>query len=258
MTSEHDYEEWYQKYLGDIESSFDCFPEKSPYTNTPKPFSQRKMVCWCGILVIVFLLVSFLCSYFYESVNLWILNWVSNLSISFSIGLVASIVLLVFTTIKDRNAAFYSDIIPDLERKYQNMHDAYFQYCNYIGIYFRQGRFEDFFDAWHFVSNTSFVILDFLEYLDKILPYHPICFTLTPSDIECAKHAISEADNQLKKECSTDFYVSKETSDACDKAIQPAFTALLILRNLIEEFKQNRYGLLYGTKNTAKIKNLRN
>ena len=47
MTSEHDYEEWYQKYLGDIESVLDYEPERSPYTNTPKPFSQRKMLIWC-------------------------------------------------------------------------------------------------------------------------------------------------------------------------------------------------------------------
>ena len=258
LTSEHDYEEWFQKYLGDVESPLDSIPEESPYTNTPKPFSQRKMIFWCTVLVTLFLLLSFICSYFYERFSFWFLNWISNLSMSFSIGLVASIVLLIFTTIKDRNAAFYSDIIPDLERKYKNMHDAYFQYCNKVSIYFQQERFEDCFDAWHFVSNTSFVILNFLEYLDKILPYRPKCFTFTLSDIEQAELAISDADNQIKKDCSIDFYVSKETLDTCEKAVYPAFTALMILQGLIEEFKQSRYQLQYGKKNVFKIKNLRN
>lgn len=258
LTSEHDYKEWFQKYLGNIESVYDYDPKRSPYSNTPKPFDKKNMMFWCGILIIIFLLISFFCSLFYEYSNFWVLSWFSNISMSFSIGLVASIVLLAFTAIKDRNSAFYADIIPDLEQKYKNMHSAYFQYCNKLSIYFQQGRFEDYYDAWHFVSNTSFVILDFLEYLAKILPYQPKCFTFSLSDIEHTKHDISDADNQLKKECSTDFHVSKETHDACEKATYPAFNALMILQNLIEEFKQNHYELQYGAKNATKIKNLRN
>ena len=63
MTSEHDYEEWYQKYLGDIESVLDYEPERSPYTNTPKPFSQRKMLIWCTVLFffLFWVLFSVLC-----------------------------------------------------------------------------------------------------------------------------------------------------------------------------------------------------
>ena len=257
MTSEHDYEEWFQKYLGNIESIYDYDVKHSPFTNTPKPFSRQKMLIRCGILVIIFLLISFGCSFFYEHFNSWILSWFSNIAMSFSIGLVASIVLLAFTAIKDRNSAFYADIIPNLEQKHENMHSAYFQYCNKLSIYFQQNRFEDCFDAWHFISNTSFVILNFLEYLDKILPYRPKCFTFSRSDIERAKHAISDADNQLRKECSADFHISKETYDACEKATHPAFTALMILQELIEEFKQNLYELQYGKKNIERIHILR-
>lgn len=79
MTSEHDYEEWYQKYLGDIESVLDYEPERSPYTNTPKPFSQRKMLIWCTVLIFLSLLGSFFCSLSYESFHHWILSWFSNI-----------------------------------------------------------------------------------------------------------------------------------------------------------------------------------
>ena len=100
LTSEHDYEEWFQKYLGNIESVYDYDPKRSPYSNTPKPFDKKSMMFWCGILIIIFLLISFFCSLFYEYSNFWILSWFSNISMSFSIGLVASIVLLAFNTIR--------------------------------------------------------------------------------------------------------------------------------------------------------------
>lgn len=257
MTSEHDYEEWYQKYLGDIESVLDYEPERSPYTNTPKPFSQRKMLIWCTVLIFLSLLGSFFCSLSYESFHHWILSWFSNIFLSFSIGLVASIVLLIFTTIKDRNSAFYSDIIPDLERKHQNMQDAYFQYCNKISIYFQQQNFNECYDSWRIASNTSFVILDFLEYLEKVLPYRPKCLTLAQSDIEEAKNNISIANSQIESEYIKDFHISKETADACDKAIFPASTALTAIQALIEEFKQTRYELQYGQKNISKIEELK-
>ena len=56
--------------------------------------------------------------------GLWFFNWISNTFLSLSLGVVASLLIMGYTNARERNVAFYSDIIPVLENRHENMHKA--------------------------------------------------------------------------------------------------------------------------------------
>ena len=64
-------------------------------------------------------------AFLYETTHFWLWNWLSNALLSLSIGLVASIFVMIYTNIRDKNIAFYSEIIPCIETRIKSMRSAY-------------------------------------------------------------------------------------------------------------------------------------
>ena len=80
--------------------------------------------------------------------GLWFFNWISNTFLSLSLGVVASLLIMVYTNARERNVAFYSDIIPVLENRHENMHKAYFDYSLKIDRFFYSHDYEKCYYAW--------------------------------------------------------------------------------------------------------------
>ena len=173
-------------------------------------------------------------------------SWSSNALLSFSIGLIASIFLMLYTNACNRNVGFYSVAIPLLEKRLSDMRKAYFDYTFKIQIRYVAEDYQGCYDAWHVNSNTCFVILDFLRFLKKGFPYTPKSFYITDEELSNAEKTLLEANNRIQKEFFNNKTITAETKDFCIRAVDCGMCGLNMLENLILELKLDLYGMQYG------------
>lgn len=119
--NEHEYEEWFEKYLGDVETLDKQGKEDSPFAYIPKPLRRIRWLVLCIISLVMSAGISLRMAFLYETTHFWLWNWLSNALLSLSIGLVASIFVMIYTNIRDKNIAFYSEIIPCIETRIKSM-----------------------------------------------------------------------------------------------------------------------------------------
>lgn len=244
--SEHAYEEWFDKYLGNIESLDKAHP-KSPLQNMPKPYSPQKWICVNMTSCLLTLAASLLFAYLSVSNdNQWLLNWVSGALLNLSLGLIASFMILAYTNRRDQNTVFYTDIIPLLTQRYADMREAYFDFTFGMSRYEQSGEYEKCYASWHAHSNTCFVILNFIDYLLTIVPFKSRDLTITKTDIENAKEQILSANQLIQTEYFGTQTISKETSQICTDVTYVGMECLQILSMFIEELTLRLYGVKYG------------
>jgi len=244
--TEHEYEAWFDKYLGSVETLDKIDIGKSPLSRIPKPLNRKAWEIIAVMGLIVSLAVSCLLAWLYEITCLWLLNWFNNAFLSLSVGIAASLIIMIYTNAKERNVAFYSDIIPILENRHENMHKAYFDFYFKISIYSRAQKYTECYHAWHANCNACFVILEFLRYLYAVLPFSPKSLTFTLGDIEKATETLSEANEKISKEFFDKNSICQETIDLSYEAISCGAECLYNIEDLIQEFKCNLYGIKYG------------
>lgn len=205
----------------------------------------------CIIGLVASMAISCLFSWIYEMKGLWFFNWISNAFLSLSLGVVASLLIMVYTNARERNVAFYSDIIPVLENRHENMHKAYFDYALKIDRFYYSHDYEKCYYAWHANCNTCLVILDFLRYLHTVLPFRPKSLTSSLEKIEKAKDNLTEANEKISKEYFAHNTISEETEKICRQASDCGLVCLYEIENLIQELKCNLYGIKYGKASKA-------
>jgi hypothetical protein len=249
--TEVEYEAWFDKYLGNVESLDKVDIDKSPLSRIPKPLKRKKWIIVAVFGLLICLVGSCLLSWVYEITCFWLWNWISNALLSFSLGIVASLLIMIYTNAKERNVAFYSDIIPILEDRCENMRKAYFSCFFKVDRYFSAKDYNKCFDAWHANCNTCFVILDFLRYLHAVLPFQPKSLTASLNDIEKAIDVLSEANQRISREFFDSNEIRRETLDFCRRTTEYGHRGLLIVENMIQEFKCNLYGIKYGKASKA-------
>lgn len=247
--TEKEYHEWFNKYLSDVESLSSAKAEESLFVNAPKPTRDTFWKWTIGLSMIAFAVLSALFYWLDKAYDLWVLGWLSGITANFSIGLVASLFLLLYTGNRERNILFYTDALPILEKRIENMHKAYFDYVNHIRPYWQNGEYQECYSAWHCTSNCCFVILNYLLYLEKVLPFRPQSFDFTTEEIEDEKNKISEADNTLQKEFFSKDIISENTVVSCENAATSGFAGLMRLEDLKTELRQNMYRTKYHRKN---------
>lgn len=187
----------------------------------------------------------------YEINGLWVFNWISNTFLSLSLGVVASLIIMVYTNVRERNIAFYSDIIPILETRHANMHKAYFDYALKVDRFYHSKDYEKCYNAWHINCNTCFVILEFLRYIHAVLPFSPKSLTFSLEKIEKAKNSLSEADEKISREFFDQNIISAETEKVCYQILDCGLAGLYEIEELIQELKCNLYGIKYGKASKA-------
>ena len=245
--NEHEYKEWFSKYLGDIESLNN--PDiQSPLQNCPKPFNAKKWLLINSISLVLTLGVSLFFGYVDAINSYWIYSWISNALLNLSFGLIVSLFILIFTNQRDKNISFYNDIIPLLQQKYKNMHTAYYQYYFKIDRNFHKNDFQECYNAWHINSNTCFVIINFFEYLLKVLPFKPKSFSFNNEQLEEAKNIILEANNHCQEEFFSDKIISQDVLKECIVAVNIGGDLLSILQSFVQELEQILYQIKYNKK----------
>ena len=89
--TEHEYEEWFNKYLGEVESLHSDSSKQGVLSFIPRKLHRWRWIAGCLLALIILTVLSVYLARCYELSNFWLLSWISNVLLSFSIGLIASI-----------------------------------------------------------------------------------------------------------------------------------------------------------------------
>ena len=244
--SEAEYEEWFDKYLGDVES-LNNPNQNSCLLNIPKPFNKEKWFYINGILLLITITSSFTLAFVFEYYKIWIIEWTSNALLNLSLGLIASFIIFTYTNHLNRNIAFYTDVLPLLRTRYENMNKAFYDFVFQISI--TQLDYELLYEAWHANSNTCYVIISFFQYLLEVLPFKPKCFKgLTNEKLELKKKEIREVSEEVTEEYYKYNRISGELIERCRKANRSGFKLLIIFPELIEELEQKYFSIKYANR----------
>lgn len=246
--NEHEYEEWFGKYLGDVETLDKQGKEDSPFAYIPKPLRRIRWLVLCIISLVMSAGISLRMAFLYETTHFWLWNWLSNALLSLSIGLVASIFVMIYTNIRDKNIAFYSEIIPCIETRIKSMRSAYFAYAFKIQKAYRKQDYSACYEAWHINSNTCFVILDHILFLRTVLPSDFRNLLPDGTEIETTKNKILDTNEKIQREFFHTQFISKDTVDECLNTSYCGAIALQRLEHLLAAIRRSLYGLKYNMK----------
>lgn len=115
--------EWREKYLSEIDT-ITTNKLVTPLSNMPKIYKHSFWVV-LNIAVMCFcVLLSFLFALLYDTYQLWYFAWLDGLFLNLSIGLVASLYLLLSSNQKDKNVLFYSENLDLMNLQYDKLMEA--------------------------------------------------------------------------------------------------------------------------------------
>ncbi len=249
--TEREYETWFDENLKGIES-LRSKNDHSPFLNIPRPFHRKSWLIVNITLLSICLIGSYILGYLENAYPNWNLLWFSNALLNLSIGLAASLVILTFSNHRERNIAFYSDVIPLLKQRYDKLKTAHSEYMLKIDRARHAKDYVDCFNAWHIQSNTAMVIIGFFEYLRKSFPYTPKCFKGVDFDLELEREKILNLNNTVFSEYNDLKIISDETINECINSLFINDKLLILIEELIEELESELFVIKYGSSILAK------
>lgn len=161
---EKTYEKWFDDNLGEVESK-NTAGDESPLRYQPR--LHRNWV-WILLLAIIMIASAVISYFIYE-----IAEWVSSLLLSISTGMLASIILMLFTTSRDKFIQYNDEIIPLLEYRHEKIYKALYFPMVRLQIARQRYDIDEYFDLHKLLANTQCVATDFIEYLNETLRYKP-------------------------------------------------------------------------------------
>ena len=246
--NEHNYEQWFEMYLGNIESPYSSDFEQSIFKNTPKPL-KKKIWLWTMLISLVILIIlSLIFSYLYSINNHWYCDWISNALLNFLIGIVSSILILIYTNSAEKNISFYSDIIPLLEERLSKMKAAYYDCVFYPEIKYKEGNMKGCFDEWHKLVNTCTVILNFITFISKCSPEYKKRLNIDIDKLNKYSQDLSEANEKILKEFYATEKIDFNTLEEGLKITHCGNRGLSEIENMILKMKQELYRNKYAPK----------
>ena len=162
METEAEYEKWFDEKLGNFESIYSD-SEKTIFDYCPKRFNLKYWLSGLIILTIIFMILAFI---FYKME----LNYLFNISLSISTGLIVNLIFLIITNAKERYINYYSSIIPILQKRRNQLSDAYHECWLQMSIAYQQNDKDKWYKYWHRLINMSCVAIDFHNFLIEKLP----------------------------------------------------------------------------------------
>lgn len=252
--TEHEYEDWFAKYLGDVES-LDSLDNNSCLQNIPKPFKRKKWIITNVICLAFTLVLSLFFAFLFEKFDFWLYDWANTALQSIFFGLVISIFFFIFTNQRDRNIAFYSDVIPLLRKRYNDMYEAYFQYTFEIQISRQKDDMESVYEAWHINSNTCFVIIGFFQYLFEVLPFIPKSFSsagISNEILDKLSKNILDLNNKVQTEYFKDKRIHHDILKKCESTLRTGSSLLSSLDSFILELEQQYFSMKYAKRKATK------
>ena len=246
--NEHEYEQWFEMYLGDVESPYSEYSELSPFKNIPKPLKKKIWLWVLLISLIILILSSLLFSFLYSICNHWYLDWISNALLSFLIGIVSSVLILIYTNSAEKNISFYSDVIPLLEERYSKMSAAYYDCALYPNIRYGENNMQGCFNEWHKLINTCTVILDFIKFLSECSPEYKNRLSIDIDTLNRYSQELSEANEKISKEFYSINEINHNTLEDGLKITYCGSLGLSAIENMIVKMKQELYRNKYTPK----------
>lgn len=247
--TEDEYKEWFIALLGDIES-LDKVKQNSPFANVPKPFDSRRWYIVNGLSLLICLVLSMVFAYLNSAFDKWYFSWLENATLSISLGLLVSLVIFIFTNLRERNVVYYTDIIPLLKDRYDRLHKAYYEHIFKLSIYFQKLEYQNYYDAWYAHVNVCFKLIEFYEYLLEVFPYKPKSFHYTKQALKNITNQLLETNNRCQSEFFSTKIISKELYDECYASLIKPDGILADIEALIVELEQKLYVLKYSMKKT--------
>ncbi|MCH5260772.1 MAG: hypothetical protein J1F18_13500 [Lachnospiraceae bacterium] len=252
--TEHEYEEWFEENLSEIESLDKADISNSPFAYVPRPLRRKRWLIFGIIGLVISLGTSFGLSLLYETADFWIWNWLSNAFLSLAFGLIASLIILSYTNLRDKNVAFYSDIIPKMEKRIDKMHDAYRAYAFKLDREYRKKDYKSCYEAWHIHSNTCFVIIGYLRFLNTVLSSELKSALPSEDDLQKADDRLLAANQKIQQEFFSQETICEETANECVQATEYGMYALSCLEQLLITIKNSLYGLKYNKNRNKTLK----
>ena len=240
--SESDYKEWFDKHLSKVEST-SMGDRNSLLFHIPKPFRAKKWIAINVALLILGIAGSLSFEFAYQALNCWHFRWVSNALLNISMGLGASLFIILLTRRRDNNIAFYTNLLPILRERKKSMYDAYFEYCFKLQRW--QNDIVKFDEAWRANFNTCLTILNFFEVILSGFPYMPKALNGIDNEmIRAHINELLETDNKYTR-IRNQNSVDKQLMDECYYAAGIGSSLLRVLDDLIKELECDLYSMRY-------------
>ena len=245
--------EWNEKYLSGIESISNRHLI-TPLKNIPKKY---KVSFWKKLITSV-LVGSVLFSFGFAALNhayeCWLYEWFSNLFLNLSLGMIASLILLLYTDRKEKNINFYEKNLELLKNRYEQLHNAFSASFGVIRKDISFNRMKEATDDAFNSFECFFCTINFFEFLFKALDYIPKQFgDITKEKIEKAKKDSIELYQELESKIDSDGNLSIEDLSRVERNGDIIFSLLNNFRLWIDMTEDNLYGTMY--RKTKKEKN---
>ena len=244
LMNENEYEKWYDDYLRDIESPYSINDFDSPFVHAPTPVNKTRWFLCLGITLVGTIIISGICFSTYGKSGGWSWSWLGNATLSLAIGVIASLIIMAYSSQRDKNISFYSTILPDMQRKYWNMRKAFDGCIVRMVENTKQKDYLAYYQAWEMSTIACHVILGYLEHLVKALPFTPDSLSkINVNTIKEVHDEIKAIRSQIDKEFSVTGDMTAEMRAECQKTLSYGNKALNIIFDLLLEFNCNLYSL---------------
>ncbi len=246
--NEKELAQWQEKYFSNIETlTHTDRLYKSPILNSPHTYRGNIVIFILIISAISFIGLSAL---FYFILNI---DWLSNLSIGIGTGLISSIILLIFTQLKDKNINYSAIMLETLK----NRHDSLLEALNYDfateSIALQNKNFDMFYDCYIRFNCTFLYITEFYILICNRLKYNKKCLCKSLNYMDKFQSIKQELDIAIHNHKNIDFdYIS----DMKLKLNHYLDHILHTIEEYINELEQYHLQLKYKkTKKTNRLKN---
>lgn len=233
MESEAEYEKWFDEKLGNFEFIYN--DEKTIFDYCPKSFNLKHWLSGLIISTIIFIILAYI---FYKCE----FNFLFNISLSVSTGLIVNLIFLIITNSKERYINYYSNIIPILQKRRNQLSEAYHECWPQMSIAYQQNDKEKWYKYWHRLVNMSCIAIEFHNFLIKKLP-NDYKYNNNFQDIS---DKLTDLNNIAFKLVNTNDKIDfKELNNEGEKELHVIFTIIMQLDSLLEKLQLSLYSKLY-------------
>lgn len=234
METEAEYEKWFDENLGSFESIYSD-SEKTIFDYCPKPFNLKYWLISLVVFTLLFIALGFI---FYKLK----FDYLFNISLSISTGLIVNLIFLIITSAKEKHINYYSNIIPILQKRINQLSNAYNECWPQMSIAYQQNDKDKWYKYWHRLVNISCVAIGFHNFLIEKMPndykYN--------NNLESVSDKLTDLNHVAFKFANTAEKIDfKKLNNECEKELHIIFSIIMQLDTLLEKLQLNLYSRLY-------------
>lgn len=239
--------EWNEKYLSGIFSIYDR-SLVSPIKNIPRPYNAT----FWKKLNVAFLIGGALISFFFAALNHmfenWILDWVSNLFLNLSLGMLASLIILMYTDRKQENISFYEQNLDLLKNQAKKMDEAFYESFGKIPYHTSFNDFEKATNSAFNAFECFFAIINFFELLYDNFDRIPRPFNcVTKEKLKEAKEKELELCKKIENAISDNVFLDRDNLFLVERSGDFIHGMLAKLKIWISDTEKNLYEIKFGS-----------